>query len=62
MTKTKKPTQCPNCHKPNGVFEILWGMPNAEDDLDKYWIGGCIVPDLEPWPDWHCEHCDFEWR
>lgn len=56
-----KPKSCPNRHESGGVFKILWGMPNAEDDLSKYWIGDCCVPE-KPWPDWHCDHCDFEWR
>lgn len=62
MTRKRTPTECPNCHKPDGVLPILWGMPNFDEDLDGYFIGGCIVPDERPWPKWHCDHCDHEWR
>lgn len=48
MSRTKTPTQCPNCHHPEAVREILWGMPSFDEDLDKYWIGGrCLhMPEL----------------
>ena len=60
MSRTKTPTQCPNCHRPEGVREILWGMPSFDEDLDKYWIGGCCVPE-RLWPKWHCDLCDYQW-
>lgn len=62
MGENMTPTECPNCLKPDGFLPILWGLPDFDKDLvDNYFIGGCIVPDTEPWPEWHCAHCDHEW-
>lgn len=35
---------CPGCGERGLLKTILWGMPEATFDYNKYASGGCIVP------------------
>jgi hypothetical protein len=35
--------KCPVCQKAGHVRKILWGMPSGDEDLDTYYIGGCVI-------------------
>ena len=51
---------CPGCGE-RGLFKtILWGMPEATFDYNKYASGGCIVPSSMP-PDCRCSGCDQDY-
>ena len=39
---------CPTCNSPNGLREIIYGMPDGPVDEDRYAIGGCCVSDDDP--------------
>ena len=49
---------CPSCHEVGSLKEILWGMPDFEQDLSRYVIGGCCITGDDP--DIACVKC--EWR
>ena len=39
---------CPTCNSPDGLREIIYGMPDGPVDEDRYAIGGCCVSDDDP--------------
>lgn len=68
--KTKNQAYCPVCKKTDMVQPILWGLPvldingkyisnGKEEDLDKYYIGGCS-PDMFCNPAKHCKCCNAD--
>jgi len=34
---------CPTCNSPNGIREVIYGMPDGPVDEKKYSIGGCCI-------------------
>ena len=58
------PTECPSCGA-SRVAEILYGLPVADDDLERdleanrVVLGGCCVS--ENMPAWRCTECEHEW-
>lgn len=56
--------KCPKCGSSN-VCEILCGMPTGEafelEKQGKLILGGCLVMDDLPQPDYGCLDCKFEW-
>ena len=58
---TLKTASCPKCHKKGALKRILWGMPSADVDLDRYIIGGCCLPENPH--EIGCVQCDWTgWR
>ena len=51
-------TKCPVCLKTEHVRKILWGMTSGEEDLEKFYIGGCLV-DENP-AKYICIACDLQ--
>ena len=49
---------CPNCSNPNGVREIIYGLPIQPIDETQFAIGGCCVTDMDP--SHLCVICGFE--
>jgi len=50
--------QCKQCLKFGGLKKIIYGMPSAEFDFDKFISGGCCPPDF---PDRiGCQFCKWE--
>jgi len=52
--------KCPNCKSPDGVREILYGIPMRPLDEEKYSLGGCFVTDDDPTR--RCIQCGWEGR
>lgn len=58
---TLKTAKCPKCFKKGTLKRILWGMPSADIESDKYLIGGCCVPENPH--EIGCSMCDWRgWR
>jgi len=36
---------CPSCGAKGSLRRIIWGMPSADLDFDKYAVGGCCIPE-----------------
>ena len=52
--------KCPNCKSPDGVREILYGLPIQPVDEEKYAIGGCCISEEDPTR--RCIQCGWEGR
>ena len=57
----KKPKKCPKCSSLK-IAEILWGMPNMDEELEQALkngdmiIGGCCITGHDP--QWQCIDCE----
>lgn len=51
-------TNCPVCLKAEHVRKSLWGMPSGDEDLEKFYIGGCLVEENPA--KYICIECDTE--
>ncbi len=49
---------CPNCGLGASLKEIIWGMPEAGLDMERFEIGGCCIPESPA--ELACKHCG--WR
>jgi DNA-directed RNA polymerase subunit RPC12/RpoP len=54
----KNDQKCPRCHSPE-IKRIIYGMPGADFDFDKYEVGGCLVDDESP--KYKCMRCKSNW-
>jgi hypothetical protein len=54
---TIKTSPCPGCGIVGSLRRIVWGLPEAAIDTDKYAIGGCIIP--ENAPELACTQCPW---
>jgi hypothetical protein len=52
--------KCPNCKSPDGVREILYGLPIQPVDEEKYAIGGCCISEEDPTR--KCIRCGWKGR
>jgi hypothetical protein len=52
--------KCPNCKSPDGVREILYGLPDGPPDEEKFIIGGCCITDEDPTR--KCIRCGWKGR
>ena len=52
--------KCPTCKSPDGVREIIYGLPMWPLDEEKYSLGGCLVTDDDPTR--RCIQCGWEGR
>jgi hypothetical protein len=50
--------ECPVCLKAEHVRKVLWGMPSGGEDLEKFYIGGCLVE--ENLAKYICIACDIQ--
>jgi hypothetical protein len=48
---------CPSCGGVGVLRRILYGMPSADFDFDKFIVGGCCVTDVDP--EVGCVKCDW---
>ena len=39
---------CPTCNSPDGLREIIYGLPDGPVDEETYSIGGCCISDNDP--------------
>ena len=53
-----KTPNCPNCQATDHVRKILWGMPSGDEDLNTFYIGGCLI-DENP-ATFICTACDYK--
>lgn len=51
-------TSCPQCGEKGNLKKILYGMPGADFDHEKFIVGGCVVSDLNP--EIGCSSCGWE--
>ena len=51
-------TKCPVCLKNEHVRKILWGMPSGDEDLEKFYIGGCLIEENPA--KYICLACDIQ--
>ena len=49
---------CPACSGAGGLKKIVYGMPGADFDFEKYIVGGCCVTDKDP--EIGCAKCGWE--
>ena len=49
---------CPSCREKGGIKKIVFGMPGADFDFDKYIVGGCCVTEKDP--EIGCVNCGWE--
>lgn len=55
-----KSTVCPHCKAKGEIKEILYGMPAADYDRQKFVLGGCtVLPDGSD-PEIQCTKCEWE--
>ena len=52
--------KCPACKSPDGIREILYGIPIRPLDEEKYTLGGCFVTDEDPTR--RCIQCGWQGR
>lgn len=58
---TLKTAPCPECGTPGSLKKILWGMPSADFDFEKFAVGGCCIPENPP--EIACSKCAWSgWR
>jgi len=48
---------CPECGQKGNLQRIIYGMPSADFNFEKYAVGGCLVFDKQP--DIRCRDCDW---
>jgi hypothetical protein len=53
-----KTAVCPSCGDVGVLKKILYGMPGADFDFEKYIIGGCCVSEKNP--EIGCSKCGWE--
>ena len=58
-TQKEKRIICPTCKEMGDVHKIIYGMPTADFDFEKYEVGGCVVFFMEK-PNWKCRNCGWE--
>ncbi len=63
MAQTRKRVRlsaasCPSCGLDGVLKKIVYGMPNADFDFEKYIVGGCCVTDKDP--EIGCDKCGWE--
>jgi hypothetical protein len=51
-------TSCPQCGEKGSLKKILFGMPAADFDHDKYIVGGCVISEIDP--EIGCSICGWE--
>ncbi len=49
---------CPRCGEKGSLKKILYGMPGADFDYEKYIVGGCVISDIDP--EIGCSLCGWE--
>jgi hypothetical protein len=49
---------CPKCGKKGSLKKILFGMPGADFDHEKYIVGGRVISDIDP--ENGCSLCGWE--
>jgi hypothetical protein len=53
-----KTAQCPACGGVGVLKKIMYGMPSADFDFEKYIVGGCFVTGQDP--EIGCVECGWE--
>lgn len=51
-------TSCPQCSEIRGLKKIIFGMPSADFDHDRFIAGGCLVSEVNP--EVGCVKCGWE--
>ena len=49
---------CPSCRKRGVLKRIVYGLPGADFNFEKYIVGGCCVTDKDP--EIGCSNCGWE--
>lgn len=54
---TLKASTCPGCGASGKLRWIIWGLPAENIDMEKFFIGGCCIPENPP--ELACAECPW---
>jgi hypothetical protein len=49
---------CPSCGEKGALRKIIYGMPGADFDFEKYIVGGCCVTEIDS--EIGCSNCEWQ--